>query len=86
MVCYVPDQVSILLRNQQQPLLLHGVCIPVLPELLQHVLPPLLVACYCRYVLIHHAQQKPQHRLGLLVGHRAFCVRVLVGWGLVAEG
>jgi hypothetical protein len=44
-VCYVPDEVCILLSQDQQPLLLRWVCCPALTELLQHMLLPLLVSC-----------------------------------------
>jgi hypothetical protein len=43
-VCYVPHEVCILLRQDLQPLLLCCVCCPALPELLQHMLLPLLVS------------------------------------------
>lgn len=42
----IGHQVCILLREQQQALRCGCVCVATLPELLQHMLPPLLVACH----------------------------------------
>lgn len=67
MMSDVVDQVCVLLSYQQQPLLLASIYILGLPELLQHMLSPLLVACHRSNVLIYCPQEQPQDSPGLLL-------------------
>jgi hypothetical protein len=61
----VGDHVGVVARLLQLLLYERGVLqLPVLPELLQHRAPPQRVARHRRDVLVHGAQNVPQHLLG----------------------